>query len=259
MLLGVFAVTAAESAVALGIVSGGAAVGIVRFAAATVIFCPTVALLGAKRPQDRAWQLIVLSFWVILALPAAQAWLVRAGQPLMVHPIWSWFLVVLVLVGATNYLPTRYAAAAILAAGGQAILVWPELPWGSLPSHNAADDWLPIVGLALLAAGAVAANIVKALRAPAKQEPLDRLWRDFRDQYGVVWGLRVAERINATATQNKWSARLTWHGLTQADGTPSESIPETEIENLKQTLLPLLRRFVSAEWIDRRLAYKPEA
>ncbi len=51
-----------------------------RFIAAASTFCPLVALLGAKRPQDRAWQWIVLSFWVILALPAAQAWLLRPGE-----------------------------------------------------------------------------------------------------------------------------------------------------------------------------------
>ena len=36
-----------------------------RLAAAAATFCPPVALFGAKRPQDRAWQWIVLSFWVV--------------------------------------------------------------------------------------------------------------------------------------------------------------------------------------------------
>ena len=39
------------------------------FAAAMIVFCPAMALLGAKRPQDKPWQLIVLSLWGILALP----------------------------------------------------------------------------------------------------------------------------------------------------------------------------------------------
>ena len=121
------AVLGIETAIAVG-AFGGAGIEAVRFAAAAATFCPVVALLGAKRPQDRAWQLIVLSFWVILALPAAQAWL-QPGQVLIVHPIWSWFLVVLIVVGASNYLPTRNAIAALLAAAGQAILVWRELPW----------------------------------------------------------------------------------------------------------------------------------
>jgi hypothetical protein len=41
-----------------------------RFFAATLTFCPLMALMGAKRPQDRAWHFIVLSLWVVLALPA---------------------------------------------------------------------------------------------------------------------------------------------------------------------------------------------
>ncbi|MES1213155.1 MAG: hypothetical protein ABUL64_01075, partial [Singulisphaera sp.] len=40
-----------------------------RYLAAIATFCPLMAVLGAKRPQDRAWQLIVLALWFVLALP----------------------------------------------------------------------------------------------------------------------------------------------------------------------------------------------
>src|SRR5262245_57743439 len=46
--------------------------------AATATFCPLVSLLGAKRPQHRAWQWIVLSLWAVAALPAIES--------LIVHP-----------------------------------------------------------------------------------------------------------------------------------------------------------------------------
>ena len=171
--------------------------------------------------------MIVLSFWVILALPAAQQWLLRPGQPMTVHPIWSWFLVVLIVVGASNYLPTRYAIASLLAAAGQTLLVWRQLPWGggiNSPRGNAID-WMPLVGLGLLATAAGMAALGWPRRLSAASSPLESLWSDFCDQFGVVWGLRVAERINATAAQNSWNVRLTWHGLTQSDGSPLDSPP----------------------------------
>ncbi len=249
--MALFVATAVELTIALG-GAGREGTDALRFAAAAATFCPLVALLGAKRPQDRAWQLIVLSFWVILALPAAQQWLLRPGQPMTVHPIWSWFLVVLIVVGASNYMPTRYAIASLLAAAGQTILVWRQLPWGRCgdsPRGNAVD-WMPLVGLGLLAAAAGMAALGWPRRTTAARSPLERLWSDFCDQFGVVWGLRVAERINTTATQNGWNVRLTWHGLTQSNGSPLDSPPTAELE---QTLRQLLRRFVSADWIDRRL------
>jgi hypothetical protein len=251
--IAMFVVLAAEVAISrVGHVGGvgDAAAGALRFAAASATFCPLIALFGAKRPQDRAWQLIVASFWVILSLPAAQAWLLRPGQPLAVHPIWSWFLVVLIVVGASNYLPTRYAIASLLAAAGQTILVWRQLPWGGggASARGGAIDWMPILGAGLLAAAAAIAAIGWPRRSSKAREPLDRLWCDFCDQFGVVWGLRVAERVNATAAQHGWNVRLAWHGLTHADGSPLTSPRGAELE---QALRPLLRRFVSADWIDR--------
>src|SRR5262245_21972391 len=40
-----------------------------KFAAAALTLCPAVAVLGAKRPQDRAWHWIVLSLWVVVCVP----------------------------------------------------------------------------------------------------------------------------------------------------------------------------------------------
>src|SRR5688572_13251151 len=41
----------------------------VRYLAAVATLCPSVAVLGAKRPQDRGWQFIVASLWLVAALP----------------------------------------------------------------------------------------------------------------------------------------------------------------------------------------------
>src|SRR6185295_15343995 len=74
--------TVAGSEVAAGL-AGDLASWIVplRFMAAMSAFCPIMAVLGAKRPQDRAWQFIVLSLWAVLCLPAAGWWLFGAAGP----------------------------------------------------------------------------------------------------------------------------------------------------------------------------------
>ncbi|HEY2841351.1 MAG TPA: hypothetical protein VGJ26_19495, partial [Pirellulales bacterium] len=52
-----------------------------RFVAAVSSLCPAIALLGAKRPQSRAWQFIVLTLLGILALPALFSLLLHYGEP----------------------------------------------------------------------------------------------------------------------------------------------------------------------------------
>ena len=73
------AVTATELAI-ISIAGSAAWADQARFVAAVSTFCPTVALLGAKRPQDRAWQAIVLSLWCVLALPGVAQLGARAGR-----------------------------------------------------------------------------------------------------------------------------------------------------------------------------------
>ncbi len=226
--------------------------GALHFAAAVATFCPLVALLGAKRPQDRAWQFIVVSFWCVLALPAGQALLLRPDVPLRVHPLWSWFVLVLIVVGAANYFPTRLAIPALLFAAGQTLLLWQQLPWGS----EAAAEWTSLAGLGLLVAGISAAVWLVPRKRPASQ-PIDRLWLDFRDWFGAVWGLRIAERINASAAMYDWNVRLSWHGLVnsnQPTDPGQEPGSQRTTAELERSLRTLLRRFVSEEWIEQRLS-----
>jgi hypothetical protein len=242
-------VACSETAIAIWQWGESSAAAQFRFAAGTLTFCPLVALLGAKRPQDRAWQFIVFSCWVILALPAVQAWLLRPDEPPHVHPLWGWFLVVLIVVGLTNYLPTRFCLAGLLAAAGQGTLMWQFLPFGS----NSASQLTSLFGLGLLCAAAVAAALLARVSRRVA-EPLDRVWLDFRNQFGVVWGLRVAERMNASAKMYGWDARLAWHGFLTAAGDPAPGIPPAVKAELEKSLRGLLRRFVSDEWIERRAA-----
>lgn len=225
-----------------------ATAGALRFFAALSTFCPGMAVLGAKRPQDRAWQAIVLALWLVLALPAGQSMLLGIGA-VELHSAWSWFLVILIAAGGINYLFTRFWLASLIFVSAQLILLAQFLSW--LPAVVPGEQ-APIVGLGLADAALVLAALgVWPARAAAT--PIDRVWIDFRDAFGVVWGLRIAERINASARMYGWNVVLSWHGLVQPDGTPAAALPPETDQAVRESLKTLLRRFVSPAWIAERL------
>lgn len=230
-----------------------------RYAAAITTFAPTMAVLGAKRPQHRAWQFIVLTLLAILALPSFEAALFAVGpQPLELHVARRWFLAILIVVGLVNYLPTRTWPASLAYALAQTVLLADYLPLLVWPKC----DWLPRAGLALL----VAAFWMVAMGWPGrrKSQGVDRVWLDFRDAYGMVWALRVQERYNATAAKDGWPVRLGWRGMmgvgpavgidTVATRSPDRAAGEIDPPGPElRGLTSLLRRFVSREWIAQRI------
>ncbi len=228
-----------------------------RLLAATSSFCPTMALLGAKRPQDRGWQFIVVALWGVLSLPGFH-WLLFGGVREM-HPAQLGFFAILVGVGLVNGTGTRYWPASVLYAAGQALLlapfVWIVAPWID-----------PTVGSCAGLASMIGGWWLMAIRWPPARSAhmgLDRVWFDFRDAFGAVWSLRVMERMNASAAMYAWPVRLTWNGFVpyaseqdEADGGP----PVLQVPSaVEPSLRTLLRRFVSAEWIDERMNRDPSA
>ena len=212
----------------------------IRFSLLATTFCPLMAVLGAKRPQDKGWQWVVASLWAVLVWPAGQAVLVRS-ESLHLFVAWKLFLAGLILLGPLNYLPTRFWSASLLVALGQIVLLG-EYLW-QVPTESAA--WLPSAAAACFA---VAALIVgwscrSRRRSEKNQGPLaahTRRWRDFRDAYGAFWALRILGRVNQTAELCDWPLHLTWAGFEQS----SEKEPTMEqLAEVDQTMSTLLRRF----------------
>jgi len=226
-----------EAAFVAGWSVPGAWVAPLRFMAASALFCPAMALLGAKRPQDRAWWLIVRSLWGILALPAAELMVVGRGDDLAMSGVRAWFLWALIGLEACHRLGTRLWLAGILRAAAQMLLFAPYLP---LLRWEPSDE-LRLVALALATAAVVRAAVPLARRADASA--YTRMWLDFRDQFGLHWSLRVADRVNAAAAQYAWPLRLTWRGFARTDGEPWNDA--TAPAELRHTFDGLLRRFVS--------------
>jgi hypothetical protein len=249
----------------------------------TSTFCPLVSLLGAKRPQHRAWQWIVLSFWIVAALPAIQGLVFQPSERLEVPIVWRCFYAALLLLLAVNYLPTRFAPASLLVTIGEAQLLWPYLPLTS--AEFLGGFWR---GITILCVGICGAWLTSHFRfrrqrgwrnETASLAAWTRVWLDFRDAYGLVWGARVWERIEALLQSNEVPAWLEWTGFRspalEADRMHAEaSAPAGENETaansardaatLGDPIAPmeagirnLLRRFVSSEWIDQRLTRQP--
>jgi hypothetical protein len=84
-----------------------------------------------------------------------------------------------------------------------------------------------------------------------RPEPgLERVWFDFRNAFGVMWALRVAQRMNTAAQRHGWHVSLTWKGFEVAErGLDDKLIGEA----IQPAMSALLLRFVSSDWIDLRL------
>jgi len=228
--------------------------------AAASTLCPIIAILGAKRPQDRAWQLIVTSFWLIAVWPVTQGALLYPEDPIQIPIFWRWLYGAALVVEVVNYLTTIFCAAVVLAVCGQALLI--SVFWAGLRRPLSADDMLPAVLLA--AAATISASLLwqwRNARRTASNSTWDRLWLDFRDDFGLLWAMRMLERVNSLARAASADVVLGWRGFYRPSvaGKPSQSVAscgplvDGELAKIEPGIRNLLRRFVSDAWIDQRL------
>lgn len=247
--------SAAATAAIAGVELSHAAFGLanswlepLRFCVAALSFCPFVSVLGAKRPQHLAWNFVVLSLWGIVSLSALTAVAMQRSGGFVLGDARAWLLWVLILMGLINYLPTGNRLAALLVALGQVILFASHLPLlrgvvliANLPAAPSLALFLFAIAAAVLRPGS------KVEVQEAKVDAFDRLWLDFRNSFGLLWGLRLQERVNAASSAAKWDVELQWHGF------PAKGVPAKHREAVRQAMTGLLRRFVSHEWIAARL------
>ena len=220
-----------------------------NYLAAATTLCPTMAVLGAKRPQDRGWQFIVASLWIVLALPAAQDLAFAPGGGFELHPAWAWFLALLIALGLLNYLPTRFAFSAVLIALAQIILLEAQLPDLGMKLSGYHPFAIPLLTIGLVIA-------CWRARSGIHRQGWNGAWLDFRDAFGSVWALRVAERMNQAARTHHWPARFRWQRIEPVDA-PGKDERASSVQPLNDEMelsfRTLLRRFVSPAWIGERL------
>jgi hypothetical protein len=200
--------------------------GLWRYLPPCVTGCAAVAVLGARRPGVRAWNFVVLGLLAVLLRPVFQG----LGELREIDLASLIVLATALAVGLINYLPTPLAAAAVPAAAVCAAEVA-----GLLGAFGGSWQPVEVAALALLAAAPWAG--LAALRRRGGGTDFDRSWRDFRDRYGLVWGLRVCDQFNRAARHAGWPASLRWGGLR----TPPGAAPD--LKGPTAGLHALLKRF----------------
>ena len=230
-------------------------VDLLRYVAATTTLCPAVAILGAKRPQDSGWKFIVASLWLVLILPAIQTALFGSTE-LELHWAWRYFLLVLLIACWSNYVLTKFWFAASMFLASQVVLFGSSVPGVPFAVNDQS------VAIAITVGASAGIVVLWQSRKPAPNG-IERVWRDFRDSFGTVWGLRIMELFNTAGSSQKWSQSLSWSGLVRsgqatsmredAESADEDATLANEAEQMEQTLRVLLRRFVDSEWIDKRL------
>jgi hypothetical protein len=203
-----------------------------RYLAAVLTGCAVVAVLGARRPGVGAWNFVVAGLLAVLLLPLAEGMgRLRLDWPALV------LLVGTVLVGLLNYLPTRLAPAALLIAAGWAVEV---LDLGTAEGEPAAFGQSLAIGRLLLALGPWL-GLALLTWAPQPPGEFDRLWLDFRDRFGLVWGQRLREQFNRAAANASRPVVLRWRGLRRLPGAPP--LDPAVGEEIVAALRALLKRF----------------
>jgi hypothetical protein len=224
--------------------------------AAVLALTPPIAVLGARRPTSRVWTWFVLVPLVLVFTWPLLPVLREGGGPSafsLEEPVVVGYALVLVM-GAGNYLGLRFSLSALLWMTGLLLVVLPLCP--------ATAPWLPggqtgrVCGsLCLAAAGWIADRQIASRKRPPPGPPLDRVWRDFRDLFGIVWARRVQERFNDEACRQGLPVRLGLHGLQSAGGEiRAGGIEEPSLAVAEASLRWLLQKFVDPAWIDARLA-----
>jgi hypothetical protein len=206
-------------------------------------------VLNARTPGGKAWAGLMALLVVVFLIPwlEDQTRLRRATAltPLHLDAPWTIFYGLIVLVAVTNYLPTRFGLSAA-ALGILFILEYLALlptPWPA-SLRGVISSWIGwTLALALEFARA------SARRAPPARCNCERLWFWFRDNWGVVWALRVLERFNRAAEVSHWPVRLTWFGLVPLSGEAAV-LPPPSPEELETTFRNLMKRFAESRVLD---------
>jgi len=254
------------AALAISITGGGPAgwVDMLWYSLAVFLLAPPIAVLGARRPIHQVWPMFVLLPLLMVFLWPVVSALARARIPAawtIETPVFVGYVVVLVM-GAGNYLGLRQTVPALLWMAALILLVGPLCSFSSrfLPSPESSRLWAT---LALATSGWMAVIQGGSARPAGSVRPMfDRHWLRFRDTFGIVWARRVQERFNETARLKKWPFRLGLDGILPLDPLqaeqPSPEVPAAPLmqgvpQEAELSLRWLLEKFVSPDWFEEQV------
>ncbi len=218
------------------------------YSALSLTGCAAVAVLGARRPGVRTWNFVVVALLAVELLALAESLLTAGTLRLNVFQLTC--LAGPLAVGVLNYLPTQLAPAAL------SLLLGCALEFAALVlSTRKGQERLPLGemgGIALAFTPWVAYGCLRGGHTAGSE--FDRLWRDFRNRFGFVWGQRLRDQFNRSAANAGWPVVLRWQGLRLLPGAPQ---PEAAAQTaLLAALRALLKRFGPEE--EKRFVGKDE-
>lgn len=223
-----------------------------RYLSGICTFAPFMALLGAKRPQDRAWQFVVLTLLCVLVGPAISAYFNTSLLQFRLPGVVCWLLWALIAFEVINFVITRMALAGFGVAAAQLVLLHSQLPGMA---------WLTEYEDAALVFAAIAGALVPsflvfviARNRLDEQHSFAAFWSDFRALFGTTWSMRVMMMFNNGAEKNNWPVRLGWFGIepVSPSGNANDAATTEITPAMAKSLRMLFRRFVSPEWIAER-------
>jgi len=219
------------------------------YGVAVLLLCPQIAVLGARRPGVAVWNwFVLLPLLAVLGWPVAAAALAgaRPGSFTLETPPLVGLLLVL-LMGTGNYAGTRFRLPFTLLVPCSVVLILISLKSTSVLTPSLARL------LAVWCVGSAAAIAWRVARRPGLVPTgPDRVWHDFRDQFGIVWAQRVRERLNERSILENWPVRLERNGFVAQTVGAAGDVAAAD-PRIEHTLRWLLRRFVDERWLNARL------
>jgi hypothetical protein len=232
------------------------------YLAAVLLLCPLIAALGARRPGDVAWAFfVIIPLVLVLEWPAVSMMMTSdIHEPLVLQTPAVIGVFLVLLMGAGNYLGTRFTLAVILLSAAVTCFV---LSVCELRPERLAAVQLRYVGCIPLVL-AICSAIASLLRWNTSEVGIRRVWSDFRDSFGIVWSRRVAERFNLMATREKLDMRMRHDGPAVENATAEVRMLDSAETSCRgdailacsrreeQILRWILKRFVDDEWLNTR-------
>jgi hypothetical protein len=231
-------------------ITGGRPIaGVLTYFSVLTMLAALLSVLNARTPGGRIWAGLMVLLVVVFLIP----WLETPGRlrraqalaPPSLESPWTLFYGILVLIGVTNYLPTRYGAAAAWLGLGF-LLEYLGLTRGEWSAERRSLLWISVSWTFALSLWTARWS---AERAPMARVRFDQLWFWFRDHWGVVWALRIQERFNRSAELGQWPILLTWFGLIPVRSLEPNA-PLTPPVEAEATLRALIRRFAHPWRLD---------